>query len=243
MSIRKRLHLYRCLNASRHRSTARCCANSGIDSLQRRKCGGDLENASIIIHNGAHSQKTRNFDLSITRKAKSNRSGRIFNGTYKRSGHLVLRIDELTVLAPEKRKVRGRDDVEEGQLIQLLHRFELEEFHKERVSFEEFPRVDLNDEARHAVIHPNSLIIDAVSTHSATHFLHGALVHFAAVAWEVLGSGSIAFRVHRVHYAWLIGGIDRDPSGPERGLTYLALEKVVVVFIRENFVLAANSVR
>ena len=170
------------------------------------------------------------------------RSGRVFNGAHERPRHLVLRVDELAVLAPEQREVGRGDDIEEGQLIQLLHRLELEELHKERVAFEQLARVDLNDEARHAVVHPDPFIIDPVAAHAAAHFLHRTLVHFRAVAREVAGAGSVAVRVHWIHNAGFVCGIDRDPRGAERGVIDLALEEVVVVFVREDFVFAANSV-
>ena len=242
MNIRARFHLHWHLSVPRHRSVCRRRSSSGIDSLQRRKGRSDLEDASVVIHDGSHGQKAGDLDLSLTAIPHCNRSGGVFDGANERPSHLMLRVDELTVLAPEKRKVRRRDDVEEGQLIKLLHRFELEELHKESIALEQLSRVDLDDEARHAVIHPDALIIDPISTHAATHLLHCALVHLRAVAGEVARAGSVALCVHRVHNARLVGRIDGDPGGAERGVTNLALEEVVVVFVRENLVFAANSV-
>ena len=83
----------------------------------------------------------------------------------------MLRVHELAVLAPEQREVGRGDDIEEGQLIELLHRLELEQLHKERVAFQQLARVDLHDEARHAVVHPDPFVIDPVPTHAAAHFL------------------------------------------------------------------------
>lgn len=51
----------------------------------------------------------------------------------------MLRVDQLTILAPEEREIGGRNDVEEGELVQLLHRLELEELHEERVALQQLP--------------------------------------------------------------------------------------------------------
>lgn len=242
MNIREWLRLYRSLGIPRHQSRCGRRTRSGIHSLQGRKSRSDLEDASVIIHNGPHRQKARNLDLRLTSRPLTHRRGRVFNGADERPRHLVLRVDELAVLAPEQREIGRRDDVEEGQLIQLLHRLELEELHKEGVALQQLARVDLDDEARHAVVHPDPFVIDPVPTHAAAHFLHRALVHFRAVAREVAGAGGVPVRVHWVHNAGLVRGIDRDPRGAERGVIHLALEEVVVVFVREDFVFAANSI-
>ena len=242
MNIWNGLRLYRSLAIPGHQSCSRCGSSSGINSLQGRKSSSDLEDVSIIIHDGSHGNQTRNLDLHLIRRKAAHRSSGIFNGANERSHHLVLRVDELTVLAPEKREVGRRDDIEEGQLIKLLHGFELEELHKEAVAFEQLARVDLNDETRHAVVHPDAFIIDSVATHAATHFLHRTLVHFGAVAREVACRRSVALGVHWIHDARLVRRIDGDPGSAERGVIDLALEEVVVVFVRKNFVFTANSI-
>lgn len=64
---------------------------------------------------------------------------RVLDRADKGTCHLMLRVDQLTILAPEEREIGGRNDVEEGELVQLLHRLELEELHEERVALQQLP--------------------------------------------------------------------------------------------------------
>ena len=68
-----------------------------VNLLQRGEGRCDLENMTLIIHDGTHRQQARDLDLLSTRPPSAHVLHGILNRTNKSARHLMLCIHQLTV--------------------------------------------------------------------------------------------------------------------------------------------------